>query len=72
MESEGEVWGVGEDSYSWPLNSALDFDREVESIQDRNKNKYERTGQPKEKQDCQVESDLCYVGIWNEKNEHTP
>lgn len=67
------VWGRGVrgwgGSWSWALNTALDFNTEAESIQDRNKNKHERTGQPKEKQEFQVEFDLWYVGIWRKKNE---
>ena len=64
MEAEGQGWGFGEVSQSWALNSILDFNPETESIQDRNKNKDERAGQPKEMQEFQVEFDVRYVGIW--------
>lgn len=69
MESKEKVWGVKDDSQSWALNSALDFNREAESIQDGNKSKCERIGQHKEKQEFQVEFDLWYIEIWSEKNE---
>lgn len=58
MESEGQVLGVGEASQSWALSSASDFNREAGSIQDGNKNGYERTGQPKQRQERQVEFDI--------------
>lgn len=63
VEAVGQGWGVGKVFQSWALNSILDFNPETESIQDRNKNKDERAGQPKEKQEFQVEFDAQYVGI---------
>lgn len=67
--SLNRVWGTGVRK-GRALNSPLGFNREAESIQDRNKNNSERTGSPKEEQECQVEFDIWYVGVWSEKSEY--